>query len=191
MDSVRTLLAGAPVTTFQEIINAAGDEPDPGDVWLFTDPAAKTYYAKEGKLARLEQDIRKYVMFFGRWGPDELEFKREIDRLLYFNVLAPRPAFGHLCPHPTIYRAMREGKIRLIDEQFPFRIGEDIVFEPWIARVSHPGLVGPLRIGWLDTTKRFLLCCEAFPQIKELLDRDLKILHKILYSHSRLHYGIP
>jgi len=78
MDSVRTLLAEAPVTTFHEIINAAGDEPDPGDVWLFTDPAAKTYYAKEGKLARLEQDIRKYLMFFGRWGPDELKILHKI-----------------------------------------------------------------------------------------------------------------
>jgi hypothetical protein len=182
MYSVRTLMADVSVTSFLGNPDSNENEVDPTDVWLFTDPAAKAYYAREGKLARLEQDIRTYVMFNGRWGPDELDFKREIDRLTYLNILVPRSAFGHLSPHPTIYQAIREGRIQVIDEHFHFRIGDDIVFEPWIARLSHPGLVGPLRIGRLDTTARYSLCCEEFPQIKELLEGDLKILHNIFFS---------
>lgn len=182
MYSVRTIVADPFVISFLDTSNVIGDEPDPSDVWLFTDPAAKAYYASEGKLASLEQDIRKYVMFNGRWWPDELDLKREIDRLCYLDILVPRSACGHLCPHPTIYRAMREGKIQIIDEYFHFRLGDDIVFEPWISRISHPGLVGPLRIGLLDTTKRYYLCCEEIPQIKEMLERDLNILHKTLYT---------
>jgi len=64
---------------------------------------------------------------------------------------------------------------------FNFKAGDEIVFEPWLSRLSHPGLAGPLRIGRLDTVSKCFLSCEAFPQCEKYCDKDFLILHQILY----------
>jgi hypothetical protein len=156
-------------------------EPSPNDVWLFTDPAAKEKYARQGLLDRLESDIRNYVMYNGRWSSDELQYKREVERLQRACVLTPKNSFGHLSPHPTIYSAEQKGAIVIGGVIFNFDVGDEIVFEPWLSRVSHPGLAGPLRIGRLDTVNRCFLSDEAFPQCEKYGNKDFVILHQILY----------
>lgn len=156
-------------------------EPRSDDVWLFTDPAAKAYYSRRGQLDQLEWDIRNFVMYNGRWSSDELQYWRETRRLLRSGVLTPKNSFGHLSPHPTIYSADDEGAIVIGGVVFNFDVGDEIVFEPWLSRLSHPGLAGPLRIGRLDTVSKCFLSQEAFPQCEKYGDRDFVILHQILY----------
>lgn len=157
------------------------EEPSPNDVWLFTHPAAMATYSRQGLLDRLERDIRNYVMYNGRWSSDELQFKREVQRLLQSYVLTPKNSFGHLSPHPTIYSADQKGAIVIGGVVFNFDAGDEIVFEPWLSRLSHPGLAGPLRIGQLDTVNKCFLSYEAFPQCEKYVDKDFVILHQILY----------
>lgn len=170
---------------FQRVILADrvgfAEEPKPDDVWLFTDPAAKEKYSRLGTLDQLEWDIRNFVMYNGRWSSDELQFKREIERLLRSGVLTPKDSFGHLSPHPTIYSADQDGAIVISGVVFNFDAGDEIVFEPWLSRLSHPGLAGPLRIGRLDTVNKWILSNEAFPQCEKYCDKDFVILHQILY----------
>lgn len=170
---------------FQKVLLASREgllrEPSPNDVWLFTAPAAKAEYSRQGLLDLLERDIRNYVMYKGRWGSDELQFKREVQHLLQSYVLAPKNSFGHLSPHPTIYSADEEGAIVIGGVVFNFKAGDEIVFEPWLSRLSHPGLAGPLRIGRLDTVNKCVLSDEAFPQCEKYGDKDFLILHQILY----------
>ena len=182
MYSVQTVLVDVGVTPVignpsRNLINT-----DQTNVWLFTSPSARAIYTKQGKLAILERDIRTYAMYEGKWSSDELQFRQEIGHLIKSNHLIPRPAFGHISPHPIIYRAIREGRIRIHGMNFSFRIGDDIVFAPWIERLNHPGLIGPLRIDRLNTTTRYTLCYEEFPQMKELSPKDLDVLHKIVYT---------
>ena len=164
------------------------DEPDPYNVWLFTDAAAKAAYLREGKLRQLEQDIRTYAMFAGRWNADELDFKRQVNRLVRDGILAAQPAFGHLSPHPTIYKASNAGVIRIGGENFHFEAGDEVVFEPWSARLVHPGVVGPLRVGRLTKVGYTYLCSDEFSQLRGLCDTDLNVLHQIscYQTHSSL-----
>jgi hypothetical protein len=170
---------------YQKLLLADRDglagEPRPDDVWLFTDPAAKANYFQHGELDQLEWDIRNYVMYNGRWSSDELQFKREVRRLLRSGVFTPKNSFGHLSPHPTIYSADREGAIVIGGVVFNFDVGDEVVFEPWLSRLSHPGLAGPVRIGRLDTVNKCFLSHEAFPQCEKYCDKDFVILHQILY----------
>ena len=170
---------------YQKLLLANQDdvagEPHPDDVWLFTDPTAKANYSRRGMLEQLEWDIRNFVMYNGRWSSDELQFWREAHRLLRSGVLTPKNSFGHLSPHPTIYSAEYEGAIVIGGMVFNFDVGDEIVFEPWLSRLSHPGLAGPLRIGRLDTVSKCFLSHEAYPQCKKYGDKDFVILHQILY----------
>jgi hypothetical protein len=181
MYSVRTLLLDAPpnlsfVAAYPDYTN-----PDPYDVWLFTDDEAKSAYARKGDLDKLEHDIKTYGMFNDRWSPDELDFIREIGCLTRLHVVAPGSAFGHISPHPTIYRAIEEGAIRINGRNIYFNSGDEIVFEPWLVRLVRPGLIGPLRIGSLNKSDDYYLCSVALPQFKELTELDFAVLHRILY----------
>ena len=159
---------------------AASPDPGPSDLWLFTDPVAQAIYAQQGQRDRLRADICTYVMYGGQWSPDELQFKREIRRLLCEGLLIPKGTFGYLSPHPTVYQAISEGVLRVDGGKYYFHAGDDVVFEPWLARVSLPGLVGPVRIGRLRTITTFCLCGEAFPKAGELCERAFAILRQTL-----------
>jgi len=156
-------------------------EPSPDDVWLFTAPAAKADYSRRGELDQLEGDIRNFAMYNGRWSSDELQYWREAQRLIRSGVLTPKNSFGHLSPHPIIFSADQEGAMVIGGVVFNFDVGDEIVFEPWLSRLSHPGLVGPLRVGRLDTVNKCFLSHEAFPQCEKYGDKDFVILHQILY----------
>jgi hypothetical protein len=166
-------------------------DPHPGDIWLFTDPRAKKIYSDEGRLAELEMDVCTYVMYNEHWNTDEIQFKHELNRLLNSGKLAPAHAFGHLSPHPTIYRAMDSGVIQVSGEIYRFDLWDDVVFVPWLERLSHPCLAGPLRIGHFDPIKKRYLSPEAFPQVAGYGHKDFAILHRILYNPNRHLSFIP
>ena len=105
-----------------------GSSIHPDDLWLFTDPTARAIYSQQGRLDQLKQDIRTYVRRESQWDPDEVDFKRELQRLLKAGLIVPEPAFGHLSPHPTIYQAIEEGAIEIAGERHAFDIGDQIVF---------------------------------------------------------------
>jgi hypothetical protein len=149
------------------------------DVWLFTDPLAKATCAQRGMLRELEQDICTFAMFQGRWGADELEFKRKIDELCDAELVSPEIGFGNISPHPTLYKALGPGNIEICGEKYHFKIGDKIVFASWSERLSHPGICGPLRIGRFDTSDNICLCGQAYPQLTGLTQRDFEVLHQI------------
>src|SRR3989304_6555012 len=86
-------------------------DPDPDDVWAFTDPDARDEYARQGQLKRLEQDIRFEVMRGGPWQAEELEYKSEIRRLLSEGVIEDKGTYWFRSPHPTVYRAQGDGQL--------------------------------------------------------------------------------
>jgi len=63
------------------------------DVWLMTDRVAFAEYEFDGKLEQLEHDIRFEVKRGGPWQPVELEYKREIRRLLREGALADKGTY--------------------------------------------------------------------------------------------------
>lgn len=160
---------------------------DPHDPWLFTDPDARDAYAQQNRLDQLESDVLAYAMYEGCWAPDELEFKHELHRLLHSHTLIPKGTFCHLSPHPTVYRADSMGTLEVSGQKFHFSPGDDVVFVPWLARVSRPGLSGPVHIGRLQSISRLCLSCEAFPIISSFCERALAILHQTLPHQAQGH----
>lgn len=158
----------------------ASPEPSPTDPWLFTDPCARSFYREANLIDQLEEDIRTYVMFDGAWAPEELQYKREVRRLLQEGIIAPVDSFGSLSPHPTVYRILKVGALLVSGQRYAFEPGEDLVFEPWLARYSDPGLKGPLRTGQLYDVDRPSLCCHNFPNLSVLCDNTLALMRQIL-----------
>ena len=66
---------------------ATDPEPQPDNPWLFTAPTARAMYARQGRLDQLKHDILTFVMYEGQWSPDELQLKREIQRLRWANFV--------------------------------------------------------------------------------------------------------
>jgi len=182
MYSVMKSTAGIPRIIYSADTPGENTNPDASDPWLFTDPFAKVVYSQQGKLSHLKRDIRKYVMSNNRWSWDELAFKQELQRLVRAGVLESQPAFGHLSPHPTIYLTIEEAVLEIAGVRYYLNVGDQIVFEPWLARIYYPAIVGPLRIGRFDITKNYRLSYEAFPHLNCLSERDFGALRQIMYS---------
>jgi hypothetical protein len=161
----------------------AAADPEADEPWRFTDPVAQALYAREGRLDQLKDDLLAYVMCNGEWAPDELEYGQEIRRLLRANVLHLKGTFSYLSPHPTVYRATGEGVLAIAGQKHHFAAAEDITFAPWLARVSYPGLSGPVCIGHLHSVSRLCLSYEAFPRVGALCDRALAILRQTMPAH--------
>lgn len=171
---------------FQSDTTAASPDPNPADPWLFTDPLAREIYQRQGRLETLEEDIRDYVMVGGEWAEEELEAKYEIRRLLREGRLVPGHGFGYLSPHPTTYGARCEGELKIAGQRLIFKYGDDVVFEPWLARIAHPALMGPVWVGRVHQITGFCLCCEAFPHICIHCEKTLAIMRQILnYRNNR------
>lgn len=92
----------------------------------------------------------------------------------------PVGSFGYLSPHPTVYRALKEGTLIVSRHKYAFTDREDLIFEPWLARYSDPGLNGPLQIGQLYHVSSLLLCRDAFPHICIPCDNTRAIMRQIL-----------
>lgn len=164
---------------------AASPEPSPSDPWLFTDPSARDVYLQCNLIDRLQEDIRTYVMFDGCWALEELEYKLEVRRLLREGFIAPVDSFGYLSPHSTVYRTLRAGTLTVFRKRYDYKAGEDLIFEPWLARCSDPGLNGPLLIGQLHHVYSPCLCCDRFPLMCIHCDNTLAIMRQILAYQNK------
>lgn len=165
---------------FQSDTTSASPDPSPTDPWLFTDPLALEIYQRQGRLRELEEDIRTYVMDDGEWAAEDLEAKYEIRRLLREGLLIPGHSFGYLSPHPSTYHAKDEGELKIAGQRVTFGRSDDVVFEPWLARVAHPALAGSVWVGRLLSVTRLCLCCEAFPHVCIHCEKTLAIMRQIL-----------
>jgi Cu+-exporting ATPase len=151
------------------------------DLWLFTDPAARVAYVYNRHLNALREDILANVLFDGSWAPDELALKGELRRLLTERRIVAKGTFGYVSPHPTVYRAVAEGTLRVARESQRFCAGDDLVFVPWLLRVARPGQIGPVRIGHLHSIGVMCLCDDAFPSMEKWCGRNRALLHNTLY----------
>ncbi len=142
--------------------DTTADSPDPvpGDVFAFTDPDAREVYRQGGRIRELEHDIRYEVMRGEAWRPDELEYKREIRRLLRAGAIADKGSYWFTSPFPTVYQALRGGEIAVGGKRYAFGEGDDIVFQCRMTRDMNPALTGPVLIDRLRPTEKAVLCGE-------------------------------
>lgn len=98
------------------------------DVWLMTDPVARARYEFNNTLDKLEHDIRYEVMRGGDWGELDREYLREIPRLEREGAVRQLASFWGVSPHPPVYRALRNGELRLGRQRLPFKKGEEIIW---------------------------------------------------------------
>lgn len=159
-------LFGTADFTSRADTTAASPDPDPNDVWAFTDPDARDDYARDGKLKRLEQDIRFEVMRGGGWQLEELEYKSEIRRLLREGVIRDKGAYWFRSPHPTVYRAQRDGMLTVAGKTYRFRAGDDIVFQCRMERDESKEDLGPVLVAQLKPTQNAMLCSDMSGAMK-------------------------
>jgi hypothetical protein len=159
-------LLGTPDFVSRADTTADSPDPDPKDVWAFTDPDARDEYVRDGKHKRLEQDIHFEVMRGGGWQADELEYKSEIRRLLRENVVRDKGAYWYRSPHPTVYRAERDGALTVTGKTYRFRAGDDIVFQCRMERDESKEDPGPVLIASLHPTQNAVLCSDMTSAMK-------------------------
>jgi hypothetical protein len=147
---------------------ADSPDPDPNDIWAFTDPDARDEYARDGKSKRLEQDIRFEVMRGGGWQADELEFKSEIRRLLREGIIRDKGAYWFRSPHPTVYRAERDGSLNAAGKDYRFRAGDDIVFQCRMERDENKEDLGPVLVARLQPSSDAVLCSDMSNTMKSM-----------------------
>jgi len=148
---------------------ADSPDPDPDDIWILTDPDAREEYEKRGELKRLEHDIRFEVKRGGPWQPEELEYKREIRRLLREGVLTDKGTYWWASPHPTVYRARRDGTLQVAGRTLHFRRGDDVVFQCRMSRDMYQKDEEnpvPVLIARLQRTGDAVLCGEMAGAMK-------------------------
>ena len=151
--------------------------------WLFTDPAARTYYAQQGRLDALQGDIQDYVLWGGQWAGEELELYQALRHLRQAGVLVEKGTVSYLSPHPSVLRAGTAGTLTVAGRKQHFEPGDDVVFSPWLARAHSPGRIGPVWIGRLRTTSRLCLNTEAFPRTSQLCECALHLLRQTLGTY--------
>ena len=159
-------LLGTPDFVSRADTTAESPDPNPNDLWVFTDPDARDIYVRDGKLKRLEQDIRFEVMRGGPWEADELEYKSEIRRLLREGVIRDKGAYKYRSPHPTVYRAVRSGKLTITGKTYRFQTDDDIVFQCRMERDESKEERGPVLVARLKPTDRSSLCGEMSSAMK-------------------------
>ena len=160
MSDLLKMLFGTPQYVSRTDTTANGPDPDAGDVWALTDPDALDTYRQRGQLRQLEQEIRFEVMRGGAWQPDELEYKSEIRRLLREGALADKGTYWYRSPHPTVYVARRDGQLTIAGRTYPFRAGQELVFQCRMERDEAPDDPGPVLISRLASAKGPALCGE-------------------------------
>ena len=107
-------------------------------------------------------------------------------RLLREGLIACWHSYGYLSPYPTIYRALKKGALEVSGRRYVFKELEGLVFEPWLARYAHPGLDGPLQVGYLSPVYNHCLCCDAFPHVCIHCDKTRAIMRQVLNYRNRV-----
>lgn len=151
-------LFGTSQYVSQTDTTADSADPDPNDVWALTDPDARDLHTQRGRLQELEHDIRYEVLRGGPWEPEELEYKREIRRLLREGAIVDKGAYWFSSPFPTVYQAVRRGSLAVGGTTHRFRAGDDIVFQCRMTRDMNPKLTGPVLIARLQPTTKMQFC---------------------------------
>lgn len=159
-------LFGTPQYVSGTDTTADGPDPDPNDVWAFTDPDAHDAYSRAGQLRRLEHDIRFEVMRGVAWRPEELEYKSELRRLLREGLVADKGSYWFRSPHPTVYRALRDGALSVSGRAYGFRAGDELVFRCRMERDEAGDDLGPVLVGRFQLTDRVSLCSEMSGAMK-------------------------
>lgn len=150
---------------------ADSPDPNPDDIWALTDPDARDRFERQGRLGELEHDLRFEVMRGGPWEEDELEYKREIRRLLREGSVVDKGTYWHASPFSTVYRAIRSGSLNVGEAEFKFRRGDEIVFQCRMTRDMNRRLKGPFFIGRLEPTRNASLCGEMSGAMKGMRGR--------------------
>jgi hypothetical protein len=137
---------------------ADSPDPNPNDIWAFTDPDARDQYEQSGELDKLEHDIRFEVMRGETWLPEELEYKIEIRRLLREGTIGDKGSYWFTSPFPTVYRALSSGSFTAGGRDYNFREGDDIVFQCRMTQDMNTNPTGPALIAQLKPTEKSQLC---------------------------------
>ncbi len=127
------------------------------DVWLMTDVVARARYEFEGRLDKLEQDIRFEVMRGQDWSALDRAYAAEINRLETEGVVRKLATFWAISPHPSVYRALRDGELNLKGNRIPFKKGDDIVWACPMTR-DRFNLDWPVLIGDFQDQRTQQLC---------------------------------
>lgn len=157
MDILKTLI-GIPKYVSRTDTTTNSPDPDPNDLWIFTDPDARDVFSRQGRLKDLTHDIQYEVMRTGSWESEELEYKLEIRHLLQEGTISDKGSYWFASPFPTLYRAIRDGSLSIGGTEYHFRTGNDIVFQCRMTRDSNPDLTSPVLITHLQPTDKTILC---------------------------------
>jgi len=159
-------LFGTPQYESRTDTNPDSPDPNPNDLWAFTDPDARDEYSRQGQVKRLEQDIRFEVMRGMTWQPEELEYKSEIRRLLREGAIADKGTYWFRSPHPTVYRAQRDGWLTTSARAYRFRADDDLVFQCRMERDESEEDPGPVLVARLQPGEKAVLCSEMSGAMK-------------------------
>ncbi|MFQ5888410.1 MAG: hypothetical protein ACE5HY_06915, partial [Candidatus Hydrothermarchaeales archaeon] len=99
------------------------------DAWLFTSISAKDKYRREGKLDELERDIRNSVMSGKPWRSEDIEYLKEVQRLVDEGIIEEEASRWAVSPFPPVYRALRSGEMTIGGRRYTFKKGEQLVFQ--------------------------------------------------------------
>jgi hypothetical protein len=157
MNILKTLF-GTPQYVSRTDTTANSPNPNPNDIWIFTDPDARDMYTKMGKTGRLAHDIQYEVMRGQHWLPEELEYKQEIRRLLREGTVSDKGTYWYTSPFPTVYRAICDGSLTISGNNYHFRTGDDIVFQCRMTREQNSDLTSPVLVADLQPTDKSMLC---------------------------------
>ncbi len=138
---------------------------DPENVWLLTDIVAKANFRFEGKLRELEQDVRFNVMRGRPWKNEDIEYMKEIKRLLDAGVIRRTTSYWFGSPFPTIFKAIKDGLMTVGGKKYKFKDGDEIVWQCQMSREAQ-GLDGPVFIGRLSPRAMAHLCKQMESSMK-------------------------
>lgn len=170
-DLLKTLF-GTPEYISRTDTTADSPDPDPNDIWAFTDPEARDKYTQRNELKQFEHDIRYEVMRGGPWTPEELGYKSEIRELLGEGIVADKGTYWYVSPHSTVYRAVRDGALSVGGRTYRFRAGDELVFQCRMERDKAEGDPGPVLVARLQATSKSMLCGEMREAMKGMGKRS-------------------
>jgi len=91
--------------------------------------------------------------------PDDLAYIKEINRLVQEGIIKKTTSYWFSSPFPSVYKAMRSGKLKVLGKKYYFKRGDDIVWQCQMGREMH-NLEGPVLIGIFTPKKLRMLCKE-------------------------------
>lgn len=130
---------------------------DPEDGWLFTSRSAKDKYRREGKLDELERDIRNSVTGGKPWRPEDIEYLKEVQRLVDEGTVEEEASRWAVSPFPPVYKALRSGEMTIGGRIYSFKEGEQLVFQCRMEQ-EKKGLPAPVLIGKFTPAERDRYC---------------------------------